>query len=107
MTFSDMAFGSFRFVFPTPSGAGGLTVISTSRLYLCIRHCGRTQQAFSRGNSSAFTDGCFDSAHYRPLAVDVSLFLLYRTQSSWRLWGVRRFLVLIVLRIMACNALAS
>ena len=101
--FADMAFGSFFFFLSFMS----LGTDSTFRLYQCIHHCCGTEQAFSGSNPWSFADGYCDSAHCSPLIFDVSLFLLCGTQSSWRLCSVRRFIVHIVLRSVACNVFAS
>jgi len=57
-------------------------VILTPRLHLYIPHRGGTQQAYSWSNQWPFPDGCFDSEHYSPFVVDVSLFVLCGTQSA-------------------------
>jgi len=106
-TSSDMAFCSFRFVLPSSSRSWRINdVISTSRLYLCIPHCSGTKQVFPWSNSWPFADGCFDSIHDGPLVVDISVFPLCGTESSWRLCRIRRFLVPIVLRSVGCDEIA-
>ena len=101
---SYMAFGSWRSLFSS-WGTDGL--ISTSRLHICVPHRSGSQPAFSGSNLWPCTDGGLDSAHYSPLVVDVSLFLLCGTQSSRRLCCVRRFLVPVLLRSAGCTEFAS
>ena len=105
-TSTDMAYSSFRLFF-SPRSSETDDVISTSRLHLCVRHRSGAQQAFSGSNSRPRTDNCCNSEHYSPLVVDVSLFLFRGTQSSWRLCGVRRLLVLVVFFGVGCNEIAS
>ena len=98
---TEMAYGSFPI-----HVLGADDVISTSRVYLDIPHCSGTQQAFAGSNSWPFPDGYFDSAHYSPFVVDISLFVLRGTQSSWRLCGVRRLLDPHLFCGVGCNEIA-
>ena len=102
---TEMAYGSFRFFVTLPSRTDD--IISTFSMYLCIPHCGDPQPTFSGSNLWPFTDRGLNSAHYSPLVVDVSLFLLCGAQSSGRLCCVRRLVVLVVLRSAGCDEFTS
>jgi len=106
-TSTAMAFGSFPLFLFLVRHSRTDNLISTFSMYLCIPHCADAKQAFSGSNHWPFTDDYFDSAHYSPLVVDIPLFLLYGAQSSWRLCGVRLFLVLLMFCGVGCNEITS